>query len=170
MSSQSRERWTERVHAGNGVRPGTDQSSPCNEQAGSGDNSSAQRANGRTRAERVSLAISSVILLALTGLILFLYFSGGSSEAVIEVRPQFTRVQQRSAEYYLPLTVKNTGDATAEDVIVELTLTSSGGRREASEITIGFLPGNGSEDATVVFGEDPRNGDMSVDIKSYLNP
>lgn len=170
MSGRSGGRWPERDQAGNGSRSGAGQSSLHDEQSGSRDTASAQRASGRTRAEWVSLAISSAILLALTGLILFLYFSGGSNETVIEVRPQLTRVEQRSGEFYLPVTIENTGNATAEDVIVELTLTRSSGREEASEITISFLAGNDSEDATAVFSEDPRNGEVSVDIKSYLNP
>lgn len=125
---------------------------------------------GRSAAEWVSLSISLAIVLALVGFIVYLYTSGGGSDSVIRARPELDQVRQEGGDYYLPLVIENTGGATAEDVIVEATLVHDDGVQETAEVTVRFLAGDAREDATVVFSEAPRDGELSVDVRSYLQP
>lgn len=124
----------------------------------------------RSPAEWVSLSISLAIVLGLVAVILFLYSSGRSDEPTIDVQPDFDQVRQDAGDYYLPVTIANTGDVTAEEVMVEVSFTGSEGTRETSEVTIRFLAGNATEESVVVFSGDPRDGDVSTDVISYIMP
>lgn len=125
---------------------------------------------GRSPAEWASLVISTSVVAGLIGVIVFLYVSGGANEAIIEVRPELGQVRQESGNYYLPVTITNVGDVTAEDVMVEVTMTRSDGQQEVSEATIDFLAGHASEDVVVVFSEDPRDGEVAAGVISFLSP
>lgn len=127
-------------------------------------------ASGRSRAELITLAGSTTIVVGLLAVIALLYLTGGSSEATIEAIPELERVEQRSGDYYLPLTITNRGDVTVEDVTVEVSLAPPSGTPETSDVTIDFLAGHATEDAVVVFSEDPEVGELTVDVVSYLSP
>ena len=129
-----------------------------------------QQSKGRTTVEWITLGISVMIIASLVGLITYLYVSGGSTPAVIEVKPQFDQIRQVQDRYYLPVEITNVGGETAEEVTVRISLASVNGQTEPAEVTIAFLAGHASANATVAFREDPSQGEVMVDVVSYLEP
>jgi uncharacterized protein (TIGR02588 family) len=128
-----------------------------------------QQEQGRSAAERTTFAISIAVLVALVGLITYLYLVGGGGPAVIEVRPQMDAIRQEGDAHYLPVHVTNRGDRTVEDVRVALSLTDDAGVQESGEVTFRFLAGGETGRATVVFRGDPARGTLAS-VVSYLEP
>lgn len=126
--------------------------------------------SGRSIAEWATLGISVAILLIVIGLVSYQHLLGGSQSAAIEVNPQLQQVRQEGDAYYLPVEVINKGDKTAEDVRVEVSLLSEGSREMSAQLRITFLAGHETSRGTAVFGKDPREGALTTEVMSYLQP
>ena len=142
---------------------------PDREAHGGGDEGE-QQPEKRTTAEWVTLAISSIIVLAVVGLILYHEFTSGDQPAMIDVQPRLEEVRQEGGRYYLPVTVRNQGDEAVEDLRVELSLEAGEGEPETSEFSIMFLNAGAKSDAVTIFEGDPAQGVLSVSSLSYLEP
>jgi uncharacterized protein (TIGR02588 family) len=79
-------------------------------------------------------------------------------------------VYQAGQRYYLPVTVRNVGGETGEEVRVRVALTDPSGHQEVGEVMIQFLAGGGSNDTVVSFGQDPRTGQIETGVVSFLKP
>ncbi len=88
-------------------------------------------------------------------------------QPVIEAQPQLEEVRQAGGAYYLPVDVPNQGERTAENVRVEVSLSS--GQGESSQFELRFLAG-GAERGTVIFREDPSKVNLTVDAISFRRP
>lgn len=124
----------------------------------------------RSTAEWVTLAISGLIVGALVALTSYVYLTGSDAPASIEVEPHPAETFQNGARYALPVTVRNRGGATGEDVTVRVTLTGRDGRQETAEWRVQFLSGGGASHGVAVFGSDPRQGRVEAGVVSYLEP
>jgi uncharacterized protein (TIGR02588 family) len=124
----------------------------------------------RSTAEWVTLAISSLILLGLFGLTTYFYLTGSTAPATVEVEPRLAETYQAGSRFYLPLTIRNTGGETGEEVRVRVSVTDRSGRQEAAEVMVTFLAGGGSSKAVAAFGSDPRQGQVEAVVVSYLEP
>lgn len=78
--------------------------------------------------------------------------------------------RNETGEYELRLQLRNAGDEPAQDVRVEVALTSTPGGEERSEVMIAFLPEGSSRDAVVLFTSDPREGEIEARTVSYTVP
>lgn len=170
MSGHQRGQSRTDVHDGNRRQADIARQGPNSRQSPEQSGTPDQDEQGRSPAEWASLVISTTVVAGLIGIIVFLYVSGGANEAIIEVRPELNQVRQEAGSYYLPVTIANVGDVTAEDVMVEVTMTGANGQEEVSEATISFLAGRASEDVIVVFNEDPRDGEVTAEVISFLSP
>ncbi|HZO30041.1 MAG TPA: hypothetical protein VFH48_29065 [Chloroflexota bacterium] len=121
-------------------------------------------------AEWITLAISSLIVLSLIGLITYFYLTASTAPAAVEVEPRLEETYQAGSRYYLPFTVRNTGGETGEEVRVRISVTDPSGRVEAAEVMVAFLAGGGSSKAMAAFGSDPRQGQVEAVVVSYLEP
>jgi uncharacterized protein (TIGR02588 family) len=130
----------------------------------------AGRTSLRTTAEWVTLAVSSLIVLSLIGLTTYFYLTGSSAPAAVEVEPHLAETYQAGSRFYLPLTIRNTGGETGEEVRVRVSVTDRSGRQEAAEVMVTFLAGGGSSKAVAAFGSDPRQGQVEAVVVSYLEP
>lgn len=119
---------------------------------------------GRSGAEWTTLAVSILIVLALVGLVSYQHFAGGTEPPLIEVEPQTGEMRQDGDAYYLPVTVTNKGDITAESIEIELSLDSGDGEMEAISFTVEFLAGGERAHQTAVFYKDPAQGTLSHNI------
>lgn len=126
----------------------------------------------RQLAEWVSLAISTGIVLLVVALVSYRFVDGGTQPPAFSVDPDLAAVRQEGNLFYLPLEVTNTGDETAEDVLVKITLRPgvNDAETETAEFTIRFLPGGDSARSAAVFRHDPRQGDLTSHVVSYLIP
>lgn len=136
----------------------------------SGDQDKAQAQERETvAAEKFTLGLSILILLAVVALVIYQAVSGGSQPATFAVEPQFPDLRQAGDLYYLPVEVTNEGDQTAEDVTVSFTLRTLGGDGESSSFVIRFLEGGATARGVVVFGSRPSAGELRYTL-SYLRP
>ena len=123
----------------------------------------------RSAAEWVSLGLSIAILILLTGLVLYAYLSDDETPPVIEVQPQLGQVRNESGSYYLPVEVKNTGNHTAQEVNVQISLFIENAQTESMTFTLPFPAGGEAARAVVVFQQDPALGELAVAI-SFREP
>jgi uncharacterized protein (TIGR02588 family) len=127
-------------------------------------------ATGRSAAEWVTLIVSSLLVLGLVALTSYLYLTAPTDPAAVTVEPHLEQAYQSGSRFYLPVTVRNTGGQTAEEVRVRVTLTDAGGSAESAEFQIQFLAGGGTGRAVVSFGSDPRAGQLTAAVVSFLEP
>ena len=124
----------------------------------------------REFAEWVGLAISSGVILLVVGLVSYRIVADGSQPPSFSVHPDVQAIRQEGGLYYLPVTITNTGDETAEDVRGNVTLRAGQDETETAEFTIPFLPGGDSARGTAIFRRDPQQGDLTAHVVSYLIP
>src|SRR5687768_10970773 len=75
-----------------------------------------QGSESTTAAEWVTLAISSAILIGLIALTTYFYLIASTDPVMVEVEPRPAEVYQSGDRFYLPITVRNRGGETGEEV------------------------------------------------------
>ncbi|HVG00974.1 MAG TPA: hypothetical protein VND68_14135 [Chloroflexia bacterium] len=115
----------------------------------------------RTTAEWVSLFISVAIVLALVGGLVYQIFAGGHRPPTIDVKPLMEEIRREGDSYYLSLDITNSGDRTAENVEVMLSLDSGEGDPETMQFQVQFLDGGETENQTVIFKNNPAEGELT---------
>lgn len=113
----------------------------------------------RTTAEWVSLALSTLLLACVAGTVIFLWLNPSNKPA--RFRVERGAIRQEESHYYLPVKVKNEGDATGAQVTVEGKLKGAGGEETAST-TFDFIPARSSAEGILVFNADPTQAEVSV--------
>lgn len=129
-----------------------------------------EQSAGRTRAEWVTFAISSILVLALFVLLIVQALFTGREPASISVHFEPAEARQEPSGYYLPLRIANSGDEAAEEVWVRIALEPKQGPTEVAVVALTFLTGHGDEEAGVVFQSDPAEGTLRVAGIGYLRP
>lgn len=124
----------------------------------------------RTIAEWITLGISATILLAIVVILTWLSFRGAEHPPVIVVEPNMEQIREDDSGYYLPVIIRNTGDTTVADAIVQAELETGSGQPETAEITIDFLDGGEMAAGAFVFREDPSSGELTTGVTSYKEP
>jgi uncharacterized protein (TIGR02588 family) len=121
-------------------------------------------------AEWTTLGISIAILVTIVGLVTYLYVGGGERPPVIVVETQVQELRQDEGGYYLPVTIRNEGDATVENVQVGAELDTGSGQPETTQITVAFLAGGEQVEGTFVFEHDPLQGELTTQVTSFQEP
>lgn len=123
-----------------------------------------------SRAERITLGISIIILAGVVGLATWASFATGDSNPEIEIEVNVEDTRETNSGYYVPITITNNGGLTGQNVIVTGELETDEKEPETAEVTIDFLAGGESEQAELVFESDPNEGELTVRPTSYLQP
>ncbi len=118
-------------------------------------------------AERITLAISSALVLAVVGLLIYLQATGGDEPPTFAASPLLAGLRHADDAWYLPIAVANRGDDLAEQVLVRAELTDGAGPAHTAEFTIEMLPGGESAEGVAVFPADPLSGELTVQVASY---
>jgi uncharacterized protein (TIGR02588 family) len=126
--------------------------------------------NERSIAEWTTLAISAAILVGVVGLITWLSFRGDDRPPVIIVEPNLESVREDDSGYYVPVVIRNEGDETVEDAVVQGELDTGSGQPESVEITISFLAAGEEVNGTLIFRDDPASGELTTGVSSYKEP
>ncbi len=119
----------------------------------------------RNRAEWVSLGISLVLLSAVVGTVLSLWLHPSLKPA--EFMVELGQVRTANGHYYLPVTVKNEGDATAAQVTVEGSLDAAPDD-EIATTTFDFVPARSDAEGILIFSQEPSGA--TVRVISYQEP
>lgn len=137
---------------------------------GSESQMSPSRDKDRSVAEWTTLGISIAILIAILGLVTYLYVRGDEQPVVILVEPQMQALRQDEGGYYLPVIIRNEGDPTVEEVHIEAELDTGSGETETAQLTIQFLAGGEQLEATFIFQHDPAEGELTTRATSFQEP
>ncbi|HWV24800.1 MAG TPA: hypothetical protein VNZ58_11470 [Thermomicrobiales bacterium] len=124
----------------------------------------------RSIAEWTTLGISVSIVLIFLGVITWLQVTSNGMPAIISVEQKIEHIRHDETGYYLPVTVRNDGAQTIEDVRIQASLTTPDGTTETREFPIDFLVRDEITGGTFVFNHDPTDGDLVVNAASYRVP
>lgn len=120
-------------------------------------------------AERVSLAIASLLLAGVIGLVSYLWMSDRHRQPP-SLQVTQSSVRESTGQYYVPFEVHNSGGETAESVQVVAELQIDGVTVESGEQTLDFLSSEERITGTFIFTRDPQAGEVVIRVASYQNP
>lgn len=78
--------------------------------------------------------------------------------------------QAQPGGYAIPVTLVNSGDQTAEDITVAVTLERDGAEVDQGEFTIAFVPRGSRAEGWVVLRENPQGGALRGQVLGYEQP
>lgn len=119
----------------------------------------------RTAAEKVSLLASLLVLVAVVGMVLYLWIIDDHKPPLLKI--ERGAVEQVNEQFQLPVTIVNDGGTTATDVQVEGSIEFEG-EEEISTITFDFVPSNSRPEGLLIFSHDPSQAKLRV--ISYRKP
>jgi uncharacterized protein (TIGR02588 family) len=111
--------------------------------------------------------ISLALILVVAGLLLYQEVTAGDTPASLVARAGEAR--ETAGGYVVPVEIRNEGDASAEDVQLEATLTWAGGAEKA-EAVLPLIPYRSQRRAWIGFTHDPRGGEVKVRVLGYREP
>jgi uncharacterized protein (TIGR02588 family) len=121
----------------------------------------------RSVAEWTTFGISLAVLIGVAFLVTYLYFDGDHRPPAIAVDARLPELRSDDGGYYLPVDVVNTGDVTAVDVVIQAELDMGTGTPFTTEFTVTFLAGGERVRGTLIFADDPAQGQLEVHAVSY---
>ena len=121
----------------------------------------------KNKLEWAVFAASLALIGAVAAILVHQYVTGSHSPPSITITSG--DAIETNGRFALPLEVRNGGDTTAEDVILEVTLSWAGGQ-ERGEATLPYVPYRSHRRVWVTFSRDPRNGQLSSRIVGYREP
>lgn len=95
-------------------------------------------------------------------------FVGGRPVAQISIRVD--EILSSAPGYLVSLKINNSGNATAAALGVEGVLTRGGTNVETSLVTVDYVAAGSQRDAALFFSNDPRDGELIVRAKGYIEP
>lgn len=118
----------------------------------------------RNQAEWFSLGISLALLAAVGGTVVSIWLHPSLKPAEFTV--ERGQVRTANGHYYLPITIKNEGDATAAEVTVEGRLNNT--PDETATTTFDFVPARSDAEGVLIFSQEPAGA--TVRVISYQEP
>lgn len=117
-------------------------------------------------------SVFSVSLVVLAFIFGFLGYDALTSEGEQpDISVQLGTVEPHGDYFIVPLTFRNDGGQSVEDVQVDVTLMAGGAELEVSSVTAPALPRQSSRQAWVVFSNDPAGADaIEARLVSYVVP
>lgn len=107
--------------------------------------------------------VSLALISGVAGLLLHEHFTSGDRPAQLLVTAG--RGERSGDGYVVPLEVRNSGDTSAEDVHIVVTL--QGAPPEESEVTVPYVPYRSGRRAWVVFSRDPGAATLEARVIGY---
>ena len=89
---------------------------------------------------------------------------------VAEIRVRIDEILPSAQGYLVSLTIENSGNATAAALGVEGVLKRGETNIETSLVTVDYVAAGSERDASLFFSNDPRQGELIVRAKGYIEP
>jgi uncharacterized protein (TIGR02588 family) len=124
----------------------------------------------RSPAEKITLAVASLILLTVVGLVIKVWLDPRSQLPPIITVSQTESIRTDKGQFYVHFEVVNVGGGTAESVQIIAELEIDGEVVESGEQQIDFLSGGETEEGAFIFSQDPQKGELSLRPASYKLP
>ncbi|MBD2035388.1 TIGR02588 family protein [Leptolyngbya sp. FACHB-321] len=124
----------------------------------------------RSRAELITFGIASLLLATVVGLVGYTWLDEQQQQppllSVLNTEP----IRAAKGQFYVPITVTNSGGDTAESVHVLAELRIGGTIVETGTLEIDFLSSKEEAEGAFIFSRDPRQGQLSLRVASYKLP
>lgn len=134
--------------------------------AESSEDSSQQGRHRHSAAEWTTLLISGLLIAAVVAAVGYFALTRGNLPPTFQVEPQSAETRADSAQFYVPVTVTNTGDEPAQEVRVRVEL-QTGETMETAVFTLDLLASGASDEGVVVFTHDPAAGEVQAVVESF---
>jgi uncharacterized protein (TIGR02588 family) len=131
------------------------------------DEPSGKKRQGHSAAEWVTLVLSSLLIAGVSVAVAYFTITSGDAPPSFTTEPQPAETRGNTEEFYLPVTVTNTGDEPAQEIQVRVEL-QSGDQTETAVFTIDLLAAGESEEGTAVFQSDPSQGAIQAVVESFI--
>ena len=79
-------------------------------------------------------------------------------------------VQARGDQFAVVVTVLNAGDEPAAELLVQGTLRFASGQATQADVTLDHVPGLSRRRGTLLFADDPREGELEVRALGFRVP
>jgi uncharacterized protein (TIGR02588 family) len=130
-----------------------------------------QRKKAAAHGSRQTYWLAAVGLLFVLGSFAMLLresFTGGRPVAEISVRVD--DIVPSAQGFLVSLKIENSGHGTAAALNVEGVLMRGGTNVETSLVTVDYVAAGSERDAALFFTNDPRQGELTVRAKGYIEP
>ena len=122
----------------------------------------------RSTAERITAAISVLLIVALAGAILYEGYATGQSEpARLEVTVLEAEMERRGDGFYVPIEILNDGDQTVEEVTVSIEVLDGEEVIDEAETVIATLGEAETITAMLVVADDPTGLTIDAGVVTY---
>ena len=108
----------------------------------------------------------AIVVVALASLI---HEAVSGETSLPEITISVMSIQSRQTGHLVQLQVRNTGEETAAELVIEGVLLTKGGE-ERSQITLDYVPGGSKREAGLFFKSNPREADLQIRPLGYRNP
>jgi uncharacterized protein (TIGR02588 family) len=113
-------------------------------------------------------AVGMVFVLGSFAMLLRDSFTGGRPVAEVSVRVD--EIAPSAQGFLVSLKIENSGKGTAAALNVEGVLRRGGTEVETSLVTVDYVAAGSERDAALLFSADPRQGELTVRAKGYMEP
>jgi uncharacterized protein (TIGR02588 family) len=125
--------------------------------------------DSRSFAEWVSFGISLSVLALLVGSIVYQWITEENQPPILSVTTD-KDIRQAKGQFYVPFTVANTGNETAESVEIMAELDVNGTMEEIGSQQIDFLSGGETQSGAFILNRNPDRGKLIVRVTGYKLP
>ncbi|MBC8121037.1 MAG: TIGR02588 family protein [Gemmatimonadaceae bacterium] len=124
----------------------------------------------RTPAEWVTFMAAALILSGIVGLVLYDWLTTGKEQPPVLTVARGGDIREVQGQFYVPFSITNTGQSTAESVQIVADLRVPGVPSETGELQIDFLSDGETEEGAFIFSRDPKQGILTLRVASYKTP
>jgi uncharacterized protein (TIGR02588 family) len=121
-----------------------------------------------SRQTRWLAALGVLFVLGSFAMLLRESFIGGQPTADINI--QVNEIRLSAQGYLVSLNIRNSGKATAATLGVEGVLKRGATTVETSLVTVDYVAAGSERGAALFFSNDPRQGELTVRAKGYIEP
>jgi uncharacterized protein (TIGR02588 family) len=122
---------------------------------------------GRKIAEWVSLSISGLIILVLSGYLLFEAFQGNDPVITVDAEARLSEVAEAGKRFILPVRISNRSKQTLLDLKVELRYEPPGSSPETTDLLIDYLGEQSQQTVYFYFDQHPSGLKVEARAASY---
>jgi len=123
----------------------------------------------RSPAELISFSIALSILGIIVGLVIYSWMTNKNQPPILSVKTDH-QIRQEQGQFYVPFSVTNTGDETAELVTVDAELSIEGQPEETASVEIDYLSNQETQSGAFIFKNNPASGKLEVRVSGYKLP
>jgi uncharacterized protein (TIGR02588 family) len=131
----------------------------------------AKRKTAAAHGSRQTYWLAAVgMLFVLASFTMLLRESLTGNRRVADISVHIEEILPSAQGYLVSLRIGNSGNGTAAALNVEGVLRRGGTHVETSLVTVDYVAAGSERDATLIFSNDPRQGELTVRAKGYFEP